>query len=391
MIDTSNLKSEGRNPKPESQRDSVSKPKVARSSQPWALRHNPVGIARLVAALRGHRDAPARWTILFGFRISDFFRISGIRISAFTLAALFVAGCSPGPANRFQGYIEGEYVYVAAPLGGTLTSLAVARGDSVKAGQLLFELERQSEADAVAQAEKTLAQAQAQLADLKKGERPTEIESLEAQLERAQADLKLSASELTRREKLHGSEVISKEELDQARAQNDANQAQINQLTADLATAKLGGREDAIRAAQAAVESQRAALDRAKWSVDQKQQCATTNAAVHDTLYRQGEYVAAGNPVVVLLPPENLKVRFFVPQEQLPKIQIGATIAVMPDGAAHSINATVNYISTQAEYTPPVIFSRETRANLVFMIEARFSPADAAELRPGQPVDVELK
>ena len=334
---------------------------------------------------------PARRTILFEFRLSDFFRISGTRLSVFTLAALLFAGCSPEPANRYQGYIEGEYVYVAAPLGGTLTNLAVARGDSVKAGQLLFELERQSEVDAVAQAEKNLAQAQAQLADLKKGERPTEIESLEAQLERAQADLKLSATELTRREKLQGSEVISKEELDQARAQQDANQAQIAQLTADLATAKLGGREDAIRAAQAVVESQRAALDRAQWSVDQKQQFAPTNAAVHDTLYRQGEYVAAGNPVVVLLPPENIKVRFFVPQDQLPRIKTGGSVSVMPDGAAHPISAAVNYISTQAEYTPPVIFSRETRANLVFMIEAKFSPADAAELRPGQPVDVELK
>ncbi|HUC86185.1 MAG TPA: HlyD family efflux transporter periplasmic adaptor subunit, partial [Candidatus Acidoferrales bacterium] len=88
---------------------------------------------------------------------------------------------------------------------------------------------------------------------------------------------------------------------------------------------------------------------------------------------------------------ENIKVRFFVPQQQLPRIKTGETVSVLPDGAAHPINATVNYISTQQEYTPPVIFSRETRANLVFMIEAKFAPADAAELRPGQPVDVEIK
>ena len=310
---------------------------------------------------------------------------------ALAFATIFLAGCSPAPTNRFQGYIEGEYVYVASPIAGALTNLAVARGDPVKSGQLLFELERQSEAAAVAQAEKNLAQAQAQLADLQKGRRPTEIASLEAQLERAQANLKLSAADLARREKLGGSEVISKEELDQARAQNDASQAQVNQFTADLETAKLGGREDAIRAAQAAVESQRAALDKAKWAYDQKQQFAPTNAAVHDTLYRQGEFVAAGNPVVVLLPPENLKVRFFVPQEKLPQIKTGASVSVQADGAARAVSATVNYISTQAEYTPPVIFSRETRANLVFMIEAKFSAAAAAELRPGQPVDVEVK
>ena len=306
-------------------------------------------------------------------------------------AAVLLAGCGENSPDGFQGYIEGEYVYVASPIAGALTNLAIARGDSVKAGQLLFELERQSEAAALAMAEKNLSQAQAQLDDLTKGRRPTEIESLAAQLERAQANFKLSAAQLARREKLDVTDVVSKEELDQARAQNDANQAQVSQLAADLATAKLGGRDDAIRAAQAAVESQRAALDKAKWSFDQKQQFAPANAPVHDTLYRQGEFVTAGNPVVVLLPPENIKVRFFVPQEKLPQIKTGATVSVKADGAARAVSATVNYISTQAEYTPPVIFSRETRANLVFMIEAKFSVTDAAELRPGQPVDVELQ
>ena len=314
-----------------------------------------------------------------------------VNVLLFALAAALLAGCAKNSPGTFQGYVEGEYVYVAAPLAGTLNRLAVARGDSVKAGQPLFTLERQAEADAVAQAEKNLAQAQAQLADLKKGKRPTEIASLAAQLERAQANLKLSADDLARREKLGSSDVISREELDQARAQNDADQAQVNQLTADLATAKLGGREDAIRAALDAVGAQRAALEKAKWSFEQKRQFAPTNAVVHDTLYRPGEFVAAGSPVVVLLPPANLKVRFFVPQAMLPAIKTGETISVLPDGAPHPLTATVNYLSTQAEYTPPVIFSRETRADLVFMIEATFSPADAAALRPGQPVDVEMK
>jgi HlyD family secretion protein len=267
----------------------------------------------------------------------------------------------------------------------------VARGDEVKAGQLLFELERGSEAAAGQQAEENLAQAQSQLDDLNKGRRPTEIASLEAQLERARAGLKLSAADLVRREQLGGADVVSKEELDQAHAQRDADQAQVDQLTADLETAKLGGREDAVRAAESAVESQKAALDKARWSFDQKQQFAPTNALVQDTLYRAGEWVAAGNPVVELLPPGNVKVRFFVPQAALPRIKPGQTVSVTFDGGQHAYSAMVNYISAQAEFTPPVIYSRENRAKLVFMIEAKFSTADAADLRPGQPVDVELK
>jgi HlyD family secretion protein len=254
------------------------------------------------------------------------------------LAALF-AGCSQNSSNEFQGYIEGEYVYVASPLGGALTNLAVARGDEVKAGQLLFELERGSESAALAQAEKNLAQAKANLA--------------------------LSENEFARREKLRNdNEVISAEELDQAKSRRDSDSAQV--------------------------ESLNDALTKSRWSFDQKQQFAPTNAFVQDTLYRSGEWVAAGNPVVVLLPPENLKARFFVPQEMLPRIKTGENVSVSFDGAVKNYSATVNYISTQAEFTPPVLYNRENRAKLIFMIEAKFSPADAAELRPGQPVDVKI-
>jgi HlyD family secretion protein len=257
-----------------------------------------------------------------------------------TWVVLLVGGCSPRPSGVVQGYVEGEYVYLAAPLAGALTNLSVARGDFVRAGQLVFALERQSEAAALAQAQKNLSS--------------------------AAASLTLAEATFQRRKELreNPSAVVSAEELDQARAQRDA--------------------------AIAEVASQQAALDKAQWAFDQKQQFAPADAAVHDTLYRQGEFVAAGNPVVVLLPPANLKVRFFVPQEKLARVKVGETVSVQCDGAARAFSATVNYISTEAEYTPPVIFSRETRANLVFMIEAKFSPADAADLRPGQPVDVQL-
>ena len=156
--------------------------------------------------------------------------------------------------------------------------------------------------------------------------------------------------------------MVSEEELDQARASRDAAQAQLDSMTA--------------------------ALDRARWSFSQKQQFAPTNALVHDTLYRAGEWVGPGTPVVQLLPPANIKVRFFIPQSFLPAIAPNRTVTVSPDGAAHSYLATINYIATDSEFTPPVIYSRENQSKLVYMIEATFSPADAGELRPGQPVDV---
>ena len=306
------------------------------------------------------------------------------------LAGLALAGCAPQPAGSWQGYVEGEFVYVASPLGGALTNLAVSRGAEVKAGQVLFELEHESEAAALRQAGDQLAQSKARLADMRKGRRPTEIASLEAGLVRAKANLRLSELELERRGKLIEGKVISPEELDAVRSRRDADAALVKGLDADLATARLGAREDAIQAAEAEVQSFQSALAKATWAVAQKVQSAPASGRVQDTLYRQGEFVAAGNPVVSLLPPENVKVRFFVPQTQLSTIKPGTAVAVSIDGATGSLRALVNYISTQAEFTPPVIYSKENRAKLVFMVEAMFAAADGKNLRPGQPVDVKL-
>ncbi len=261
-------------------------------------------------------------------------------LCASAIAMTFLAGCSGNSSGGFQGYIEGEFVYIASPLAGTLTNLAVARGNSVTNGQLLFELERGAETSALDAAKKNLQQ--------------------------AKAALELSEATLKRREELRANNgVISPEELDQAKMKRDSDTAQV--------------------------ESLQAALDKAKWSFDQKQQFAPTNAFVQDTLYRQGEFVAAGNPIVVLLPPANIKVRFFVTETILPQIKIGQTVSVNFDGATKNYSATVNFISTQNEFTPPVLYNRENRAKLIYMIEAGFSPADAAQLRPGQPVDVKLE
>ena len=307
-----------------------------------------------------------------------------------TLAGLALAGCAPEPAGSWQGYVEGEFVYVASPLGGALTNLAVSRGAEVKAGQVLFELEHEAEAAALRQAGDQLAQSKARLADLRKGRRPTEIASLEAGLDRARANLRLSELELERRGKLIEGKVISPEELDSVRSRRDADTAQVKGLEADLATARLGAREDALQAAEAEVQSFQSALTKATWAVTQKVQSAPASGMVQDTLYRAGEFVAAGNPVVSLLPLENVKVRFFVPQTQLAALKPGTSVAVSFDGATGSLRGTVNYISAQAEFTPPVIYSKENRAKLVFMVEAAFAPADGKNLRPGQPVDVKL-
>jgi HlyD family secretion protein len=301
--------------------------------------------------------------------------------------AVGLNGIATGPLE-FQGYVEGEYVYVASPVAGRLETLRVARGDQVTAGAPLFALDRSGEVPARDDAAARLASAEARLADLQKGARPSELETIEAQLAQARAMRELSEAELRRQERLVANNVTSRETLDRAQANAERDRARIAELKAQLVTARLAARVDEVRAAEAEVAAARAQLVEAKWRLDQMSQPAPQGVVVIDTLYRIGEWVPAGSPVISLLPPENIKVRFFVPETVLGAIEIGTKVEVRCDACPPDLSAAISFIAPEAEYTPPVIYSREMRQKLVYLVEAR--PERPAALRPGQPVDVTL-
>jgi len=311
-------------------------------------------------------------------------------IIALLLATLIPAGCSEAPRDDFQGYAEGEYIYVAAPLAGQLNTLNVQRGDQVAAGAPLFSLEHQFEAAAVAAAEQDVARAGKRLADLKKGERPSELAAIEARLEQAKASEQLARVELDRRRNLFADQVISASDLDQVRTTWERSRAAVDELTATLKTARLGGRSDLIAAAGTEVAAARERLRQARWQLEQKSQAAPAAGLVNDTYFTAGEFVPAAAPVVSLLPPEGILIRFFVPEPLVGKLAVGQQLAVSFDGAKKSYAAQINYISPQAEYTPPLIYSRDTRSKLVFMVKARPEAGAATLFHPGQPVDVRL-
>lgn len=306
------------------------------------------------------------------------------------LALLALAACSRPQPQHYQGYAEAEYVRVALPFAGSLERLQVARGAQVKTGDPLFVLERENEAAARREAEERLRTAEAQLANLQKGRRPTEIEAMQAQIVQAETTSTLSQAQLRRSEQLVAKNFISKEKLDEARTAYDSARARVAQLKADLATARLAAREDEIKAAQGAVAAAQATLEQADWKLGQKSATAPVAGLVADTLYVKGEWVAAGAPVVSLLPPQNIKLRFFVPEPQLGALRVGQNLSIGCDGCAAPIPARITFIAPQAEFTPPVIYSQESRAKLVFLIEARPAPEDAVKLHPGQPLEVSI-
>ncbi|OAJ61771.1 secretion protein HlyD [Paraburkholderia ginsengiterrae] len=317
--------------------------------------------------------------------------MSRVAVALLLVAASLGAGCSRHDDNAYQGYVEGEYVYLGSSQAGKLTQLPVMRGQTVKADTPLFALDAVDETAALQQAQQQLAAARSQLADIETGKRAPEVAVNRAQLAQAVANAHKASLQLTRDEAQFSAGGISKGQLDDSRANADATAAQVRELTSQVDVAHLPGRSQQIAAQQAQVAAAEAVVTQAQWKVDQKRVNAPADGLVYDTLYRIGEWVSAGSPVVQMLPPQNIKVRFFAPEAIVGGLAPGRDVTIHCDGCAADVPAKITYVSKEAEYTPPVIYSNENRAKLVFMIEAHPAVADATKLHPGQPVAVVLK
>jgi HlyD family secretion protein len=313
------------------------------------------------------------------------------RILALFIVPAVLGGCTGNAPSTYQGYIEGEYVYVASAVAGRLEKLLVQRGQTIADKAPLFELEAEQETAARRQADEQLKAAEAQLADLKLGRRAPELDVVKAQLAQAAAAEEQAAQQMKRDEAQFEAGGIARAQLEDSRANHAIKAARVRELSGQLDVSRLPAREEQIRAQGAQVAAARAAASQSAWRLDQKRVAAVQAGLVTDTLYREGEWVPAGSPVVRMLPPKNVKVRFFVPQSVAGGLQPGRKITLRCDGCESEVAATVSYLSSEPEYTPPIIYSNETRAKLVFMVEARPSVESAARLRPGQPVAVTLQ
>ena len=262
---------------------------------------------------------------------------------------LLLAGCGrdDGP-HPWLGYVEGEDAFIAAPQAGWVARLAVKRGDAVKAGDLLFTLDDTNQASARDQANAAIAVVQGQLVA-------------------AKANLVLTQKELVRQAALLAAQAGTKQAYDVAKAAYDSAAAQVAQIEAQIAQA-------------------RASLTGAAYQLSERDVIARTAGRVEDVYFRTGEYAPAMTPVVSVLPPENIYVRFFVPEGEFAHVRLGQRVAISCDGCAQNIVAMITFIAQQEEFTPPVIFSIGSREKLVFKLEARAS--GGLRLNPGQPVDV---
>jgi HlyD family secretion protein len=298
--------------------------------------------------------------------------------------------CSKPETGVYNGYAEADYVRLSSPLGGTLRAIYVKRGQPVQANAPAFALEQDAERAAEQEARFRVEQAKSQASNLKVGKRPDELAAAQAQLAQAEAALKLSSANLARQQQLVAEKFLSPAALDEARANADRDQNRVRELGAQLRVARSSARPDEINAALEQVKAADAQLAQAAWRVAQKAQRTPVAGDVIDVLYREGEWVPAGSPVVQLLPPGNVKARFFVPQTVLGEIALGQAVAISCDGCGSPIAAKLSFIAKEAEFTSPIIYSKENRTSLVYMVEALPDASQAPRLHAGQPIEVRL-
>lgn len=304
------------------------------------------------------------------------------------VAALFSA-CGPADAPLITGYVEGDYVFVAPVESGRIALVTVRRGQRVRAGQVLAELVADDVVNARAEAASRLREAEAKLENLLVGKRPQEIAVLEATLAAAEADLAEAESNYQRQMELVERRVVSEATADQARSRRNQARARVEQIKAEIVVARLGARPQEIEASQRAVEAARAALAQAEWRLGERTLKAPADGMIEDVVRHEGETAGPTAPVISFLPDGARKLRFYVPEPLLARLHIGDRLAFRCDSCAPGLEARVTYIASTPEYTPPVIYSVETRQKLVVLVEAALE-GEAAQLAPGQIVDIRL-
>jgi HlyD family secretion protein len=303
-------------------------------------------------------------------------------------AAWLFSACA-GPAPLAVGYVEGDYVLLAPIEVAQVQSIQVKRGDRVEAGAPIAEMETDDAEIAVAQAEAALAQAEAQLANLQIGKRPEEIAVLEAMVRSAKASAEEKRRTLARASDLLRRGTATQAAFDAAQTAVEVAEAEINQAEANLAVAKLAARPEEIRAAENQVKQAGTELQQAKWRLTKRSLTAPSAGRIDDVIRNPGDVAGPSAPVISMLPDGAVKLSVFVPQASFSKLEVGKILTVRCDGCPDDLQARISYVSPDPEFTPPVIYSLETRQKLVYLVEAR--PVDAnSMLQPGQIVDVVL-
>ena len=302
------------------------------------------------------------------------------------LLALVLAACGDdAPQTVLQGYVEGHSLNLAPRTSGILQRVTVREGDRVAAGTVLFHLDT---AEATARLEEGIAARQAsaaQLANLRKGGRPEEIRAAQEKLAETRAALTLAEQSFQRSQDLVARGVVPVARMDQDRATRDAARARVTEAQSRLDLVRLPAREDVIAAAEGDVVRLEAAVRQAQIALEDRTVQAPVAGRIEEIFRRQGEAAGPTQPVLSLLPPGQMRIRFFVPEKMLPRVHPGGVMDLYCDNCPAGLQGKITFIAHEAEFTPPIIFTEKERAKLVYMFEV--TPDHPDKFLNGQPVE----
>ncbi len=267
------------------------------------------------------------------------------------LIAFLLYACKENEPH-YNGYIDADLTYLSSNYAGRLTDLLVSRGEPVQKDQLLFKLEQTNEKFAV------------EMSQLNKN------------------NLLSQKKEII--DQIHYYEINYRRTL-QMRQQHAASQNDLDVAKRDLDVSR-----SQLKAIDFQIESSQVDTADKNWKIARKENYANDNGIIFDTYFTKDEYVQTGQPVLSLITKHNIKVIFYVPEKALSNILLNSKIKISTDNNPTFATGTIRYISNIAQYTPPIIYSREERQELVFRIEAKIDTPNLNQIHLGQPVTLEM-
>ncbi|NWJ39765.1 MAG: HlyD family efflux transporter periplasmic adaptor subunit [Geothrix sp.] len=305
------------------------------------------------------------------------------------VSLVILAGCRRDDRPLLNGRVEGYLTDLGPRSGGRLVELTVREGQRVKAGDLLARVSAEELEAAVQRDQAGFDSADAKRLELDRGSRAEDIAQGEARVQDAGAALRLAEDSLVRARRLFGEKVMSQADLDNALASRDRADANLSLQAKALVELRAGARIEQRQAGGAEARKARAILQQSRLQAGFTEVRAPFDGVVTHRLREPGSVIAAGQPVLTLARLDQLWVRVYLPQPLLGQVRLGAPVTVMT-ADQRLLEASLDEISSESEFTPKMVESREERVNLVYPARVNLPQGWDKGLVPGAAVDVRL-
>ena len=302
----------------------------------------------------------------------------------------FKEDTSESDVIKLYGNVEIRQVLLGFRVPGRLDEIYFEEGENVKEGELLGILDPVPYEIKCAESNALLLEAEANLEKMRSGSRAEEIRQAQANREQTRASLELAETEFNRLARLYSENAVSKNDLDRATSNRDSLRAQLESASASLALIRQGYRSEDIKSAQAAVELAVAQVNYASVSLQDTKLYSPSSGTILTRITEPGTIVATGQPVYALALKKPIQVRAHVSEQQLGLVRLGMKGKIYTDSHPQPIEGTLNFIASEAEFTPKQVQTPELRTSLVYRVRLLVEENPDERLKNGMPVTIEI-